>query len=117
MLSKTNDNSKFNNEDIGALVIVKATKGATDTILYSEHAINVGSHNGDGEVDSYQAPQTHVWPRFWAQFVLEKQQVFDTFTGTNYLTFYSFSSLDLVVIRSLFAVYFIKDRMLYLQYR
>ena len=30
----------------GALVIVKAAKGTTDTILYSQHAIKIGSHNG-----------------------------------------------------------------------
>ena len=86
---KINDNSKFNNEDIGALVIVKATKGATDTILYAAHVTN-----GQTEVDSYQTSQTHVRPKFWAQFVLEKQQVFDTLTGNNFHTFYSFSSLD-----------------------
>ena len=54
------DNSKFNNEGIGALVIVKATKGATDTILYSEHAIKIGNHNGQGEVDSYQTSEAEV---------------------------------------------------------
>ena len=29
-------------------VIVKATKGGTDTILYSQHATKIGSHNGQG---------------------------------------------------------------------
>ena len=39
----------------------KATKGATDTILYSEHAIKIGSHNGKGEVeDYYQTSQTQA---------------------------------------------------------
>ena len=41
-------------------MIVKATKGATDTILYSEHAIKTGSHNGQEEEDSYQTSQTQV---------------------------------------------------------
>ena len=49
MLSETNGNSKFNNGGTGALVIVKATKEATDTILYSQHVIKIGSHNGQGE--------------------------------------------------------------------
>ena len=44
----------------GALVIVNATKGATDTILYAQHAIKIGCHNGQGEVDSYQTSQTQV---------------------------------------------------------
>ena len=51
-----NGNSKFNSEGTGALVIVKATMG-TDTILYSHHAIKIGSHNGQGEVDYYQTSQ------------------------------------------------------------
>ena len=51
-----NDNSKFNNEDIGALVIVKAT----DNILYSEHVITISSHNGQGEVDSYQTSEAQI---------------------------------------------------------
>ena len=84
---------------LGRLVIAMATKGGTDTFLYSPHATKIGSHNGQGEVDYF--TKHH---RFWPQFVLEKQQVFDTFTGANFLTFYSFSSLDLVVIRSLFTV-------------
>ena len=43
---------------LGRLVIVKATKGGTDTILYSQDATKIGSHNGQGEVDSYQTSQT-----------------------------------------------------------
>ena len=42
------------------LVIVKATKGGTDTILYSQHATKIGSHNGQGVVDYYQTSQTQV---------------------------------------------------------
>ena len=45
---------------LGRLVIVKATKWGTDTILYSQHATNIGSHNGQGEVDYYQTSQTQV---------------------------------------------------------
>ena len=60
------------------IVIVKATKGGTDTILYSQHATKIGSHNGQGK---WTITKHHrhwdVWPRFWAQFVLEKQPVFD----------------------------------------
>ena len=70
---------------LGRLVIVKATNGATDTILYSEHVIRIGSHNGQGEVDSYQTPQTHV---VLSSICFGKHQVFDT--GTNFLTFSSF---------------------------
>ena len=39
---------------LGSLVIVKATNrgggggGGTDAILYSQHAIKIGSHNGQG---------------------------------------------------------------------
>ena len=43
---------------LGRLVIVKATKGGTDTILYSQHATKIGSHNGQGEMDNYQTSQT-----------------------------------------------------------
>ena len=39
---------------LGRLVIVKATKGGTDTILYSQNATKIGSHNGQWEVDYYQ---------------------------------------------------------------
>ena len=60
MLSETNGNSKFNNGGTGALVIVKATKEATDTILYSQHVIKIGSPNGQEEVDYYQTSQTQV---------------------------------------------------------
>ena len=42
---------------LGRLVIVIATKGGTDTILYSQHATKIGSHNGQGEVDYYQTSQ------------------------------------------------------------
>ena len=43
---------------LGRLVIVKATKEGTDTILYSQHGTKIGSHNGQGEVDDYQTSQT-----------------------------------------------------------
>ena len=62
-----------NNEGTGALVIVKATMGATDTILYSQHD-KIGSHNGQGEVDYYQTSQTQVAQQrlqpfwFWQTF-------------------------------------------------
>ena len=39
---------------LGRLVIVKATKGGTDAVLYSQHTTKIGSHNGQGEVDYYQ---------------------------------------------------------------
>ena len=44
---------------LGRLVIVKATKGGggTDTILYSQHATKISSHNGQGNVDYYQTSQ------------------------------------------------------------
>ena len=49
---------------LGCLVIVKATRGGggggTDTILYSQHATKIGSHNGLGEVDYYQTRHWHV---------------------------------------------------------
>ena len=61
-------------------MVVKATKGATDTILYSEHGIKGHRHR-------------YVWPRY--SIPLHR---------TNFLVCYSFSSLDLVVIRSLFTV-------------
>ena len=71
MLSETNGNSKFNNGGTGALVIVKATKEATDTILYSQHVIKIGSHNGQGEGEGEGGRWTitkhhrhrYVWPR------------------------------------------------------
>ena len=43
---------------LGRLVIVKATKWGTGTILYSQHATKIGSQNGQGEVDYYQTSQT-----------------------------------------------------------
>ena len=39
----------------------KTYKEGHDTILYSEHAIKIGSHNGQWEVeDSFQTSQTQV---------------------------------------------------------
>ena len=32
------------------IVIVKATKGGTDTILYSQHATKIGSHTASGTI-------------------------------------------------------------------
>ena len=43
---------------LGRLFIVKATKGGTDTFLYSQHATKIGSHTGRGEVDYCQTSQT-----------------------------------------------------------
>ena len=34
-------------------LVVKATKGGTDTILYSRHATKVSSHNGQVEVEYF----------------------------------------------------------------
>ena len=51
-----NGNSKFN-EGAGAFSDSKRYKGGggggTDTILYSQHATKLGSHNGQGEMDYY----------------------------------------------------------------
>ena len=51
---------------LGRLVIVKATKVGTDTILYSQHAAKIGSHNGPGEGGTITTHHRnwHVWPRF-----------------------------------------------------
>ena len=37
-------------------MIVKATKGGTDNILYSQHATKIGSHNGQGGGGGGQLP-------------------------------------------------------------
>ena len=38
---------------LGRLVIVKATKVGADTILYSQHATKIASHNVQGELEVY----------------------------------------------------------------
>ena len=46
---------------LGRLVIVKATKGTTGTILYSQHAIKKDSNNGQGGGGGYyQTSQAQV---------------------------------------------------------
>ena len=73
---------------MGHLVIVKATKGGTDTILYSQHVTKIGSHNGQGEVDYFQTSQTLACvAQILSSICFGKQHVFDILTGTNFLTF------------------------------
>ena len=74
---------------LGSLVIVKATKGGTGTILYSQHATKIGSHNGQGEVDYYKTSQALTCvARVLSSIFFEKQHVFEILTGTNFIHFH-----------------------------
>ena len=72
--------------------------GGTYTILYSQHATKIGSHNGQGEVENYQTSQTVACVAQVLSSICfgKAKRIWYALHGLIFLLFYSFSSLDLV---------------------